>query len=460
MARTQDAALATVASPDATATAASAPSLVDTASAARLRRFRLQIFISTWSSYFGFYFCRKAFFVVKGDLTAQLGLDAPTLARIGFVYLVAYAIGEFNAAALGSRLGARRLLLAGMAVSVGCNIAFGFANNAWTFMAFMALNGLAQATGWSGNVGTMAHWFRREERGRVMGVWSTCYQVGGAMANGFAAFMLGLLGWRWSFFGASLVLGAIWFLFHALQKNRPEDVGLPAVVDEPRAPEANDSTAAASAPHAGFDRRLVVTILMMGGFYFFVKFIRYALWSWSPYFLQLNYGLANDQAGYFSTLFDIFGFFGVLAAGFVSDRYFRGHRAGIALIMMVGLTLAAAMMWAFGTQGVIAFGVTYSIAGFMLYGPDSLISGAGAIDVGSRKHAIVAAGVINGMGSVGAVVQELVVGQLYHRGAGHAGPSDPSQLVPILIALLASAAVATVVLSFLALRARRGLCNL
>lgn len=172
--------------------------LDDKTQKALMQRYRVQAFISTWCCYAGFYFCRKAFYITKGTLTEQLHLDAATLASVGTAYLIAYAIGEFNAAAVGSRVGARRLLLAGMAISLGCNVVFGFANNEWTFMAFMALNGLAQATGWSGNVGTMAQWFRREERGQVMGVWSTCFQIGGAAASGFAAFMLGWFGWRWS----------------------------------------------------------------------------------------------------------------------------------------------------------------------------------------------------------------------------------------------------------------------
>jgi MFS transporter, OPA family, glycerol-3-phosphate transporter len=411
------------------------------------RRLRLQVFAGTWASYFGLYFCRKAFYVVKGDLTTDFGLDAATLANVGVVYLVAYAIGEFNAAYVGSRLGARRLVLSGMALSVACNLAFGFANNAWTFMAFMALNGLAQATGWSGNVGTMAHWFRRAERGQVMGLWSTCYQVGGAAAKAFAAFMLGLLGWRWSFFGASMVLGGIWFVFFALQRNRPEDVGLPPLDDDPPAPGASSPDAAA----ARLDARLVATILMMGSFYFFVKFIRYALWSWAPYFLQLNFGLAHDRAGYFSTLFDIFGFFGVLFAGFASDRLFAGRRSGLALLMMIGLTLATLVLWLFGAHALVGFGIAYSLAGFMLYGPDSLLSGAGAIDVGSRRHAIVAAGIINGMGSIGAVAQELVVGRLY--------VSNPRDLAPILVALMLSAGIATFMMALLVRRSRRGLCN-
>lgn len=434
--------------------------------AALLRTYRIRAFVSTWCCYAGLYFCRKAFYVVKGDLTTREGMSATTLGWVGVVYLIAYAIGEFNAAAVGSRTGARRMLLVGMAVSLGCNVAFGFANNAYTFMAFMALNGLAQATGWSGNVGTMAHWFRRRERGQVMGLWSTCYQIGGALANGFAAFMLGLAGWRWSFWGASLVLGAVWLVFYLLQRNRPEDVGL-APLDEEEAREARSALpaagqdgeakgGAAQAPSrpsgTGWSRQLVVTIVMMGTFYFFVKFIRYALWSWSPYFLKLNFGLDSDEAGYFSTIFDVFGFGGVLVAGVVSDRLFKGRRAGTAALMMVGLCLATVSLWLFGTRGLVAFGISYAAVGFMLYGPDSLMSGAGAIDVGSRRHAIAAAGTINGMGSLGSVIQELVVSRLYAK--------DPSNLGPILIALVVSATVATFLVGLLLVRARRGLCNL
>jgi sugar phosphate permease len=422
---------------------------------AQMRQFRIQAFISTWCCYAGFYFCRKAFYIAKGSLTTDLHLDSKTLAYVGTAYLIAYAIGEFNSAAVGSRVGARRLLLTGMAISLACNVVFGFANNVWTFMAFMALNGLAQATGWSGTIGTMAQWFHREERGQIMGIWSTCYQIGGAVASGFAAFMLGWLGWRWSFWGASIVLGSVWFLFYFLQHNKPEDVGLPPIEDGTPVPTDNTQPDASHLTQpSGFSAQLVITILMMGGFYFFVKFIRYALWSWAPYFLKLNYGLSDESAGYYSVTFDILGFLGVLTAGFVSDRVFKSRRTTVTLLMMIGLTLSTALMWWFiDLRSPALFAVILSMIGFMLYGPDSLMSGAGAIDVGSRKYALAAAGIINGMGSCGAVCQEFVIGYLYNK-------EDPNTLGPIFAALILSAGISTLMVFFLALRARAGKCNL
>jgi len=398
-----------------------APSLA----AARLARFRVQVFASTWLSYVGFYFCRHAFYVLKPELTRDLGIDAAALGDIGMVYLIAYTLGQFVSAAIGERTGPRLLLLSGMAISAATNVVFGFANNFWTFAAFMALNGLAQGTGWSGNIGTMARWFRRRERGTVMGFWATCYQVGGALAKGFAAFVLGVAGWRWSFWGASLVLAGVWLVFLLLQRNRPEDAGLPPL-DDPDEP-ASEAGATAAAPDdaegARWSRQLVLTVAIAGVAYFFIKFIRYTLWSWGTYFLNLNFGMETEDAGYVSAVFDVAGFLGVIVAGIVSDRVFRGRRTQTSLLLLLGMVAATGVLWAAGGQSLTVFVVSFGLIGFTLYGPDSLLSGAGAMDAGSRRHALAAAGIINGLGSIGSVAQEPVIGWLYEAGVRGLDPA-------------------------------------
>ena len=51
----------------------------------------------------------------------------------------------------------------------------------------------------------------------------------------------------------------------------------------------------------------------------------------------------------------------------------------------------------------------------MTFGPDSLISGAGAIDIGSPERAGTAVGVINGMGSCGALLPPILVPYMKKR---------------------------------------------
>ena len=168
-----------------------------------------------------------------------------------------------------------------------------------------------------------------------------------------------------------------------------------------------------------FSQGVMQTVLLVGSFYFFVKFVRYALWSWAPFLLDTQFGLDADTAGYMSTLFDLFGFVGALTAGVVSDRYFNGRRTTISILMLMGMVVGCCVLYWAGTMAnnpafgsdlvLLTCGAGLSMIGFMLFGPDSLLTGAGAMDLGSKKSALAAAGIINGMGSVGSMAQEIIL---------------------------------------------------
>ena len=67
------------------------------------RRWRVNVFAATWMAYAGYYFCRKAFGIVKVPLKELLQVDDFALAHIWTAYLVAYMCGQFLAGWLGSR---------------------------------------------------------------------------------------------------------------------------------------------------------------------------------------------------------------------------------------------------------------------------------------------------------------------------------------------------------------------
>ncbi len=64
---------------------------------------------------------------------------------------------------------------------------------------------------------------------------------------------------------------------------------------------------------------------------------------------------------------------------------------------------------------------------------------------------VTAAGIINGIGQVGAVLQELLIGSLYKSSGGRLGP--------ILTVLMASAALAVLTLAVILWRNARGLSD-
>ena len=414
------------------------------------RPWQIRIFTATWLAYAGYYFCRKPFYVVKADMSGALGLSTIQLGHLGTVYLAAYAAGQFSSAYFGRKLGPKLLLILGMGISAACNFVFGAANGFWTLMLFLAINGLAQGTGWPGCIGSLAFWFRREQRGSILGVWSTCYQLGSLISTSFAAYMLGRAGWRWSYFGSALVLLVIWAVVLLLHPNRPESVGLPPLSDEAESTAPNGE--AEKVQGLGWTADVIRTILTMGVIYFTIKFLRYALWSWAPFFLRQNFGLSGDRAGYLSTIFELCGFFGVIASGVASDKLFHGRRAFIVFAMLAMMTLSFVLMATLGATSVVFFTVSMGLAGFMLFGPDALLSGVGAIDVGSKRGALAAAGIINGMGSIGPIFQEEIIGWMY-KAFGH-------RLFPILAMLVCMAAAGAFVAFLLWQWERRGKVNL
>lgn len=429
------------------------------------RSWRIKIFASTWLAYVGFYFCRKPFSAAKSAIGTEYDWDATTLGNIWAAYLIAYAIGQFLASWMGTKLGPRKNVLLGMMLSITVTLAMGIVPSVPVLMGLVAANGLAQATGWSGNVGTMAGWFVKSERGRVMGLWSTNFTIG-ALLSGIA--MTAVLSqydelarfsfvydikvnepepWRWCFYLGALVLALIALQFFFFQRNKPEDLGLPPL-DDPAT--AVDESKIEDEP-TGLSRQAWTNLLLVGGFYFFAKFVRYAVWSWSAYFLQENYGLSAAEANGYAIAFDLMGIPGVYLTGYISDRYLKSRRAGISLVMMLGMTAATGLLTQFGGSDVTVFVILLAAVGFTLYGPDALLSGAAAMDIGGR-NATFATAVIAGFGALGPIVQEIVIPRLYDQKAAQAA----GDLGPVFGLLFGGAILGSVFCAVLTWRNRGG----
>lgn len=429
-----------------------APAVPVTPMTAAHRAWRMKIFAATWLSYVGFYFCRKPFTAAKAAIKEQHHWSGATIGNIYAAYLIAYAIGQFLASRMGPRLGPRKNVLIGMALSVCVTAAMGISISPWVMAGLIAVNGLAQATGWSGNVGTMANWFHKHERGKVMGAWSTNFTVGAITAGFVMGMALGgsddpmVQNWQLCFYTGAGVLTIVWLQFFLFQRNQPEDVGLPPI-DDPVTP-ADESKIPVTQEKVSLTPQAWTNLLLIAGFYFFAKLVRYAIWSWAAYFLEEKYHLSGRAANIYSIAFDVCGIPGVFLTGYISDRYFKSRRAGVALVMMIGMTIATVFLIAFASASVTVFVVLLGVVGFFLYGPDALLSGAGAMDLGNRRTATFAAAMISGVGSIGPIVQEVIVPRVYDEKTGG--------MTPVFVILFVSAVMASLFCAALVLRNRRG----
>jgi sugar phosphate permease len=168
--------------------------------------------------------------------------------------------------------------------------------------------------------------------------------------------------------------------------------------------------------HEALPAGWIQSIVAMGVIYFGFKFLRYALDSWSALILTDQFGMTASLAGYWSAAFDWIGFLGVIAGGWWSDRI-GARRTPVIFGMTLACLVCTFLLWFIGLRSPTVFIVLLGLIGFCAMGPDSLLSGACAMDAGNRRQAALAAGVINGLGSIGPIAQEPVIGWLkQHEG--------------------------------------------
>lgn len=395
----------------------------------RMRVWQLRIFAVTWLAYAGLYLTRKGFSVAKVEMKKPevLGLTTEWLSAIDGTYLVSYAGGQFLWGVLGDRLGTRRVVLAGMAGSIALALAMGASSAPLELLACFGLQGICQSSGWAPLTKNMGEFFSRSVRGRVMGLWCSNFAIGGMIAGVVAGLAAERGGWRMAFFVPAGVLAAIWLLFLLFQANRPEDVGLPSA--EREAGEPDEVIVAGESPRDEPEGswRVIAEVLMspmvllLASVYLLVKPLRYLLMFWAPVYLNERLGTGVAESGMLGSLFDLAGPIGIFAGGWASDRIFNARRVPVMVSTLVA-SAAALLLLPLVPPTRLAVGGMLFLIGLLVYIPDSLVSGAAAIDFGTRRGASTAAGLINGCGSLGGVVGGTLPGTLKWYLGGEATP--------------------------------------
>jgi len=254
---------------------------------------------------------------------------------------------------------------------------------------------------------------------------------------GFAAESLGH--WRFAFFVPAGLLFGVWGLFFVLQRNRPEDVGFPPVEADGDSNGLELSDTGSGDKDGQADWQTIISVLkepmvlLMGAAYFLLKPTRYAILFWAPLYISEQLGTGILESAGISICFELGGPLGTLFGGYVSDIIFKGRRIPICVLSFFAL---AAIMFSSNhlaaMESRLVFAGLFFAIGFLLYIPDSLLSGTAAIDFGTRKGASTAAGLVNGCGSVGAILGGSLPGKVSDTWGW--GPIFPALAVLVLLA--------------------------
>jgi sugar phosphate permease len=383
-------------------------------------RWRNQIFIVLWITYGAFYLCRVNFSIAIPGIMKEFGWSKTQLGAIGTALFWAYAAGQFIHGQLVERYSSKHYLFGVILLSALMNLLMGPVAGLGLFLmgVIWTLNGFFQAGGWSNCIKTLSQWFPPKARGKRMGYYGACYQVGNTVSWLLAGYLIANYGWRTGFWVPALIFAVVGFLPLLFLKNRPEEVNLPAIeLYEQHGEFAGMTVEQIKAKikpkkekeeHAGFRFTLKQTlgnkrVWAISWSFFFVDIIRYGFLLWAPTYLFEVQKAAIDKTAYRVVAIPLFGIAGAIFSGWASDRFFQSRRAPIAALLMGALGFLAIFFYYGVAPGAWLLNfIILGMIGFCVLGTQVILIGAVPMDFGTRKAAGSAAGFIDFFGYIGA----------------------------------------------------------
>jgi len=392
--------------------------------------------------YASYYMCRYNFRWATPGMVKEFGFDEVDITNMLSAWSIAYGTGQLVNGLLTDRIGGKAAMFIGAIGAITMNLIFGFASFAGTFSTFALiwlLNGWFQSFGAPGMVKINAAWFNRDERGTFAGIFGFMIQLGQFAINNLAPHLLAGFtilmwtaaegDWHWLFRIPPLFTAVMAILLVLIPKESPEQAGYPGVVQDETAEGDGGTRATIKESFVTIFKHPLVWYYALA--YACTGAVRNSSDQLSVlYFVnQLHLDMSKKPDAVFWTmnLMPLAAVIGSFTAGWVSDRFFKGHRSPVAMTLYFFESLVimiAAMVIYSGvvgpTPGGIFLGCLFLVLISLTANSTHAIVGAAApMDIGGRKMAGFATGVIDSFQYYGAAIALPITGWLIkHHGWG------------------------------------------
>lgn len=375
------------------------------------RRERAIVIATLLVGYASFYFCRANLDAAQPLLIGTFGYTKAQLGQVASISVMSYAIGKVVLGFLGDAIGGKRVMLLAIGGSVAATFLIGGSSGSLAALTTLAIvNRFFQAGGWGGLVHVVSRWFPKEQHGTVMGAVSTSYELGNLVTLLLCgAIVRAGFGWR-ALFLINPALFALMGLMLAFVLRGEPRYEVEKTERPPKVPLGEALPWLAKKPSFW----IAVALSML------LTFIRTGFNTWTPtYLYEVGKRAGEDGAASAamvkSAIFPAAGIVGALIVGRISDRFGPGKRAPV---MAVSLLVACGAIFILAHTGITstrAAALSIGTCGLFLLGPYSLLGGAVTLDVAGTKAASTAAGIIDGVGYLGASLSGIVLGTVAQR---------------------------------------------
>jgi len=387
--------------------------------------------------YASFYMCRYNFRFATPGMVEEFHFNKFQITSILAWWSVAYGFGQLINGLLTDRIGGRSAMLIGAAGTITINMIYGFSSTVGTFSTFALIwliNGYFQSFGAPGMIKINAAWFNRTERGTFAGIFGLMIQSGQFAINNLApiilagftigTFVVAQDDWRWLFRIPPIFTAIMAVLVAFIPKESPEAAGYPGLIHDELS--AGDTGTRASIKESFITIFTHPLVWFYAAAYACTGAVRNSSDQLAVlYFVeQLKLDIAKSAAAHWTmNLMPLVAVFGSLASGIVSDKFFKGHRSPVAMGLYFGqsaVIIIAAMIIYSGFVGPTPAGVFLGcfflvMISLTVNSTHSLVGAAAPMDIGGRRMAGFASGVIDSFQYFGAAIALPATGWLIDR---------------------------------------------
>lgn len=385
--------------------------------------------------YGAYYMCRYNFRFATPGMIEEYSFTRSEIGDMLAIWSLAYGTGQLVNGLLCDRIGGKRSMLIGAIGTIVINLIFGFASFAGTFATFSLIwliNGWMQSFGAPGMVKINAAWFHRTERGTFAGIFGFMIQAGQVAISHLAPFILAgfMFGplivpegdWRWLFRIPPLVTAAAALFMYFAAKQTPDDAGYPGVIQD----EIDNSAGVTVTLRESF--RTIFThplVWFYAAAYACTGAVRSSSDQIAILYFQDELGFdmkknIPDAAKWTLGAMPMVAVFGSFLSGWVSDKFFKGHRSPVAMTLYfieACVIATAAFILLKGMVGPtpsgILLGCLILIAiSFTANSTHSIVGAAAPMDIGGKKMAGFAAGVIDSFQYYGGAISLAITGRV------------------------------------------------
>lgn len=365
---------------------------------------RWRVFYGMYVGYIFYYFTRKSFTFAMPALMQDLGLQISDLGILGSILSITYGMSKFLSGMLADRSNPRFFMGIGLILTGIFNICFGMSSSIILFALFWGLNGWFQGWGWPPCARLLTHWYSQKERGTWWGFWNTSHSIGGALIPIIAAFCAQTWGWRYAMYVPGVTCIAIGLFIMNRLRDTPQSLGLPPIEkykndypSQKTQEEKEISVKEILFKHVLSNRYIWILAIS----YFFVYIIRQAINDFGALFLIKSKGYSMMAASASVFWFEAGGVCGSLAAGWASDKIFKGRRGPINVLFSFAVVFAVVGLYLIPPGQIVLDYALMFLIGFLIFGPQMLI-GMAAAELSHKKAAGTSTGFVGWIAYLGA----------------------------------------------------------